>query len=241
MTEDADRHDPLALAAQIWRLEMGRREKAGEAPLDPQLLALRRWQSQRLAQTHADLLRSDRYGLACRFFLTDIYGPRDYSQRDQDLLQVYNAVKPFLPKRIVETMKLTLDLNVLTGRLDNLLRQTLFEQMEISEITHGHYAEAYRLCDNYDDRVKQIDLIVDLGDHLDQLSRTPFVSFTLRLARAPARFTGWAELQDFLERGFQSFKRMRGAAPFLQAIDRREKEILDRIYARHPTPFEIGD
>jgi hypothetical protein len=240
MTEKSEQHDPVAIIGQIWRNEMGERQRAGEEELDPNLLTLRRWQSERLAQTHGDLLQSERFGPACRFFLTDIYGPRDFSQRDQDLLQVYNAMKPFLPRRIVETMKLTVDLNAMTGRLDNALCRVLFEEMGVKEISGENYAEAYRRCDNYDERMRQIDMIVDLGQHLDTLSRSRFVSVTLRLARGPAHLAGWAELQDFLERGFRSFKHMKGADPFLNAIERREKEILDRIYDEHPHPFDVN-
>ena len=48
-------------------------------------------------------------------------------------------MKPFLPRRIVETMKLTVDLNALTGRLDNSLRQILFEEMGVETITREHW------------------------------------------------------------------------------------------------------
>ena len=43
---------------------------------------LRKWQADRLARTHADLLASADYGDAARFFLTDLYGPADLANRD---------------------------------------------------------------------------------------------------------------------------------------------------------------
>ena len=57
--------------------------------------------------------------------------------------------------------------------------------------------------------------------------------------RRPARLAGFGELQDFLERGFRAFRHMEDASEFLDTIERRETQILDRIYARHPHPFDL--
>ncbi|MFQ5611263.1 MAG: hypothetical protein ACE5H9_03930 [Anaerolineae bacterium] len=67
----------------------------------------------------------------------------------------------------------------------------------------------------------------------------PLVGLSLRLAGGPARQAGWHELQDFLERGFAAFKRMRGADRFLRTLESRERRILERIFAGEPDPFEI--
>jgi hypothetical protein len=66
------------------------------------------------------------------------------------------------------------------------------------------------------------------------------VGTTLRLARKPAEWAGWADLQDFLERGFAAFKQMERAEAFLRTIELREMHILDRIYEQDPDPFR-GD
>ena len=64
------------------------------SPADPHLIQLRAWQMERLAQTHAALLASERYGPACRFFLSDLFAPRDFSQRDQGFQHLYQP-EPF--------------------------------------------------------------------------------------------------------------------------------------------------
>src|SRR5512135_1835698 len=57
--------------------------------LHPQLAMLREWQADRLARTYADLLADPHYHPACEFFLSDIYAPRDFSQRDHDLERIH--------------------------------------------------------------------------------------------------------------------------------------------------------
>lgn len=62
--------------------EEARLRRAEARALDPGLAVLRAWQSQRLARTYADLLDDPAYAPACRFFLSEIYAARDFSQRD---------------------------------------------------------------------------------------------------------------------------------------------------------------
>lgn len=228
------------LILHIQRGAMGRRIAADGEELDPQLLLLRRWQAQRLAQTHQDLLQSQEHGRASRFFLTEVYGPKDYSQRDQDILQVYESMHRVLPPRLVRTLEQVIELNNLTKTLDDTLLHALVDVVGMTDtLTSEMYAEGYRVCDNYRERLRQIELLVAVGFQVGQLVRLPFIQTTLRLARIPARLAGWGELQDFLEEGFAAFKQMRHVDAFLHTIEAREKQILEQIYAGNPDPFAV--
>ena len=63
-----------------------------QANCDPSVagkrLRLREWQAARLARTHADLLASPRFGQAAEFFLSDLYGPKDFSSRDEEVERI---------------------------------------------------------------------------------------------------------------------------------------------------------
>jgi hypothetical protein len=65
-----------------------RQQRVAGVPLDPQLVLLRLWQSQRLAQTSADRLAAPCSGPARRFFLSNLYARRDFSQRDHDVERI---------------------------------------------------------------------------------------------------------------------------------------------------------
>lgn len=211
--------------------------------MDASLARLRTWQSKRLAQTHADLLASQRYGLACRFFLTDIYAPRDFSQRDQDIEYLYAVMSGFLPEFLLRVVRKALEMNGLTNELDQALAQVLCADLGVTgdgagkSITPQLYAEAYRICDNFAERAHQIELIGEVGRMVDRGTRIPLVGATLHLARHPARRTGWGELQGFLERGYTAFKHMGRADGFLDTIQEREMGVLERIFSNHPDPF----
>jgi hypothetical protein len=212
--------------------------------IDASLARLRTWQSNRLAQTHADLLESHRFGPACRFFLTDIYAPRDFSQRDQDIEYLYTIMSSFLPEFLLKVVRKAIEMNDLTNELDQALSRVMVEKLGITgngtgaTITPESYAEAYRICDNFAERAHQIHLIGEVGRMVDRGTRIPLVGVTLHLARHPANRAGWGELHDFLEHGYTAFKHMGRADKFLQIIQEREMGILERIYAHHPDPFD---
>ena len=240
MADKPKLQDIAELLQHLRHSQADRRRQEEAGGITPQLQMLRAWQSQRLAQTHADLLANPRYAPAGRFFLDDLYGPHDFSQRDQDILHVYRSMRRLLPDVLIHPLSLVIELNNLTAALDEALLHVLVTELGVTDtITPGQYAEAYRRCDNYDDRLRQLDLIVAIGREIDRLVRLPFIKTTLRLVRGPARLAGWSELHDFLERGFAAFKHMGGAETFLQTLYERERQILDQIYAGDPDPFAV--
>jgi len=198
------------------------------------------WQAGRLAKTYADLHATARYGAATTFFLTDLYGPRDFSKRDRDGERVASSMKRLLPGAAIRAIGMALELNHLTHRLDAALEAMLFQGMGVTEITEQNYAQAYRRCDNHAERLQQIEIVDTLGRQLDKVVSKPLVQIALKLAHGPAHMAGLGELQDFLERGVAAFLQMQGADYFLETIKSRETSILTRIYAGEDAPFDVA-
>ena len=80
-------------------------------------------------------------------------------------------------------------------------------------------------------------LLILVGHELDRIVKKPLIYTILRLARAPAKAAGLDRLQTFLERGFAAFGAMGGADAFLAEVERREREVMARLFAGHPDPF----
>jgi hypothetical protein len=221
--------------------KVSHREEIERSGLDPHLALLRVWQAERLARTYADLLEQPRYGPACLFFLEDIYAARDFSQRDHDLQTMYDFMRRFVPDAISRPAALTIKLHGMTEALDRKLLDVLVNQLGMTDsITVEQYAEAYRRCDNYRERVEQIDAIIDICEHIDGIVRNPVTGPALSIAKRPLRAAGYGEVVDFLERGYDSFKRMHGSRYFRRTLQEREMGILDRFYANDPDPFRFG-
>ena len=200
---------------------------------------LRRWQAARLARTYADLVADKRYAPAAAFFLSDLYGERDLSERDREVGRALPLMQKALPKAALGPIERAVELQRLSHQLDTALAAALAELGVADRITEAAYAQAYRRCDNRTERLRQIELIVAAGADLDRVVAKPLVRKMLTLARRPARAAGFGELQNFLERGFDAFRHMGGATHFLKTIETREKAILERLFAGQPQPFDV--
>lgn len=207
-------------------------------------LTLRAWQAARLASTYADLLADPRHGPAARFFLEDLYGPKDFSERDAEIARILPTMTRLLPLSAVRTFGLAISLDCLSEELDAALVTALRAALPTGApmvIDVPGYTAAFRASSSRADRERQIGLAGKIGVALDALSRKPLIAKAVEMMRGPAHAAGLGDLHDFLERGFQAFRHMRGADEFLGIIDRRERRILDRVLGGDPDPFRTTD
>ena len=219
----------------LERLKALRGAGATRTALD-RIAAVKRWQTSRLIKTYADLAANPRYRAATAFFVEDLYGPKDFSARDAAMLRIVPVMTRVLPAKAVESAALSVELEAVSEDLDQRLAQALPDGV----IDESTYAAAYRGSARLEERVHQIQLIVEVGRRLDSLVHWPFVHRTLKLMRSPARMAGLSDLQDFLERGFEAFAAMDGADDFLATIERRETAILNRLFSGAAEPFSIS-
>lgn len=217
----------------------------GAARADPVLaqdrLLVRAWQADRLARTYPDLLASPRFGPAAAFFLSDLYGPKDFAARDEAVGRIIPTLTRMLPAAALETIALAVELDGLSEALDVQVSRLLRGEQPSAhaiEVTERGYAAAYRRGSKAD-RERQIELVGRIGSALDRLARKPLIPAALRLMETPARAAGLGALQEFLADGFEAFRNMRGADEFLATIAARETLINDRLFAGTPQPFDI--
>ncbi len=232
MPVSLDGSAPESMRRHLERLrEMRGREARGQKPA--RLEEVKAWQASRLARTYADLAASPRYAKATAFFLGDLYGAKDFSGRDEAMLRIYPIMVRTLPGSAVRAAALAIEVDALSEELDRRLTACL----EPGPLSESSYARAYREAGTRAERLRQIELIDEVGRRLDLLVMKPLVYATLKLMRAPARLAGMEDLQSFLERGFEAFRHMGGAEEFLATISRRETAILTRLFSGHPSPI----
>ncbi len=220
------------LIATLARVRGRRAELRADAELGPRWLAVKAWQSERFAQTYADLLASARYREPCQFFLDELYGTRDFHQRDSELGRVVPRLAGMLPDRAIETFLLAVQLDEMSERFD----AELAHEVELP-IDARRYAAAYPHVASQRERERQIEIVDRIGHALDRLARVPMLGHLLGMMKAPAESWGFAQLHHFLHRGFTAFAAMRGAGEFLAIIQRRERELNRRLFAGEADPF----
>lgn len=200
-----------------------RAARAADAQLGERVLHVKHYQQARFAHSYADLLSHPRYADAARFFLDDLYGPGDFSQRDAQFARIVPALVRLFPREVVNTVETLTALHALSEQLDNEMAR----HIDAIPLTAAAYVAAWRRTGQPASRQRQIKLMLDVGRALDVYTRRPLLRHSLRAMRVPARAAGLSALQGFLESGFATFRAMGGAQEFLAQIAQRESAMAE--------------
>ena len=196
------------------------------------LHVLRAWQVERLAGTYADLRGDAHYARAVEFFLSDLYGPQEFTQRDADLRRAWRYLNRALPRAAIDILVRAVELQVLTAELD----ASLVSMLAPGPITPASYAAAYRAAGQRAARARQIELLVRIGEDLRRLVSRVWLAPLLRAAHGPAHAAGLGVLQDFLERGLAAFRAMPDDGRLLSGVRERETHFLETLFAGGAVP-----
>lgn len=217
------------ILANLDTVAAERRARATDGDLQRAVQAIKTYQHGRFRRTYADLMAGGRYVHAAEFFLNDLYGPEDFTQRDDQFARVVPAIGHLFPHEILVTVLALSELHALSERLDSAMGRAHGSAVAVSD---GSYAAAWRQVGQPAERERQIVLMLDVGRALDRYTRSALLRHSLRLMRGPAHAAGLGALQGFLERGFDTFREMRGAEDFLALIAQRERELAARLFER---------
>ncbi len=226
-----------------------RRESVSNPQLGAAIAAIKQFQARRFVFTYGDILKAGPYQGAAEFFLDELYGEKDYSHRDAQFARIAGAMQKFLPKPAVATAVLLAELHLLTEELDFAMGQAWLDglQPSVSEAstfnpalqsTSVHYAIAWQIVGQRENRRVQLAHVLNMGRDLDRLTRMPGLRLVLKMMRRPAEAAGLSDLQHFLEHGFDTFAKMgqnkQSVSGFLSLIEQRETALMDELFSRTP-------
>jgi hypothetical protein len=237
-TSNEKQQSAEALRQHLQTAKTLRQQANAEANSARDRLRLRTWQAERLAGSYAHLLASERYGKAARFFLDDLYGPKDFSSRDEEVERILPMLLAMLPASALHTIALAVELDALSELLDSAMIVELRTAGCIASIDKSAYAAAYRAVGQRPERQRQIILMRQIGEATKLLAQKPLLNTVLKLMRAPAHLAGLGELHEFLENGFNAFRQMGDATEFLDCIEKKEQRMLENMFSGARDPFE---
>jgi hypothetical protein len=229
-----DEPDKDSLGKELaWCIAQARELRALRAS-DPEAAdypLLKQWQADRLARTYADLLANERYAPAAGFFLSDLYGPKDFRSRDDELTRVVPVMVRVLPARALSTLLEAVKMDTLSESLDTDMVKALRAAGRSHDVDRDAYVAAYRSVNRRCDREQQIALVDKIGRTLDRLTHMPLIRISLRIMEGPAHLAGLGSLHSFLQRGFDAFSEMQGADEFLAIVTARETAMMEEWLA----------
>lgn len=211
------------------------RSGAAEAGTAAAVQTIKRLQAARFAHTYSDFLANEEYAAAARFFLEELYGVRDFSQRDRQFARIAGGLERLFPAAVGELAVDLVELHALTERLDHdmgVAWKRLTDPMDPGR----RYLAAWRAVGSRPDRDRQLAVVGAMGSELEQLTRKKSLRTALRLMRGPARAAGLDALQQFLEAGFDAFGSMARPQVLMQAIQARESAWLEQLFSAPEVP-----
>lgn len=219
-----------------------RQQRAHDPALVQATLTVKRFQALRFRATYVDLLSHVRYREATQFFLEELYSERDYAERDRQFARIATAIARIFPKAVAETAAALARVHALTEALDDEMARAWLVQSASVHSTEGmdcgRYLRCWRDVGDEASRLRQLEVVVQLGTELDRLTRKPGLRTLLKMMRRPADAAGLSSLQRFLESGFDSFVAMHGADDFLKTIDERERSWIGALFTEDTVTCE---
>ncbi|WP_100656838.1 FFLEELY motif protein [Alteromonas flava] len=213
-----------------------RRDLAAKMGKLDAVMQLQEWQCRRLLTTHADLRAEPTFADAMQFFVDELYGPKDFSQRDKDLTRVIPKLAAVLPEKALKALDDALRLNALSFDLDldmvdALVQIDARDALDNGDLSALDYASAYRQVGRPEQRAEQIDIVEQLGLQLADVVHVRGINLLIKMARKPAELAGVIALHEFLADGFAAFKQLGDVRAFLDPIVSRERAIMTRLFA----------
>lgn len=193
---------------------------------------VKRFQARRFQASYADMLHNPRYKTAAAFFLHELYSDKDYAERDQQFARIANTIARLFPQAVVTTAATLAEVHALTETLDDQMARAW--QADFAAAPHGsesgRYIRCWRQLQNPAARHRQLEVVLQLGQELERLTRTRGLRTLLKMMRRPAAAAGLSSLQQFLETGFDAFAEMGGADEFLRRVHQRESEWIRSLF-----------
>jgi hypothetical protein len=211
----------------LARVRELRAARQSDASLAHRVESIKRYQHARLQRDYIGWLSDPRYRGAARFFLEQLYGPRDFSARDAQFSRIVPALGRMLPEELRETVLALIELHALTEELDQAMALRLSVDQDLDT---SSYRSAWQSVGRPDLRARQVELMLLIGRSLDRHTHSALLGATLRLMRGPAHAAGLGDLQRFLEDGYQAFRAMKGAEEFLVSVARNERVQIDALF-----------
>jgi len=193
--------------------------------------ALQQFQSDRLNSTYADLKKDPGYQKIGVFFFEKLYAPDDFSFRDTSMRKLQKILEGRIYGGIVSAVHKVIELHELTDELDDRMVTEMKASGISTDISMDQYREIYRALDNFDERLYQINLSIEVTRAFYQLSRKWVVAISLKTVRSAAHLIGVGKILDFIYEGYEGFRAIKNIDYFIDTVEAREKAWHNDIWA----------
>ena len=153
------------------------------------------------------------------------------SERDRQLARAAPAVTAMLPIGPLQTLASAARLNERTLEINlAICRNLLIDGSLPDTIAESEYFAACRKASTYEESVGLLQLALTLGKALVPTVGNRLIGMMLHAMNVPAHAAGFGDLQEFFEKGYDTFRGIPNVNYFLEQIEQEMTRVFDRIY-----------
>lgn len=212
--------------------------------LAARLLAVQNWQKKRMEHTHKTLFAVPAHQLMTQYFLTRLYAGPDFAILANQFERVITKAQKFeklVPASTIRTGCDGIELAVLAIELDQQLAEILLQDPldnTALELDDEAVIALYHKANQVEARLHQLDLLDKLGYSLDKYVRSFVLQSAFKMAKGAAKRHDFEPMYAFLDEGFAAMKPLKSAEEFVGVFTQQEREVIERVHAGTPNPFE---
>jgi len=201
------------------------------------------WLKKRIQNTHHDLFNQPENQLMAKYFINRLYGGPEFNElalQIERLLKYAHKAEKIIPENAIKTGLKSVGLAVLAMQLDEQVAAQLLKDYPVNQAIDDEMMRLTLIKLNQsDERKQQLDLLDDLGGALDKYMRSFIMHTAFKMCKGTANKYHFELMYDFIGEGFVAMKPMKSAAKFIHAFTVKEHEIVDKVHAGDPTPFQV--
>ncbi len=199
------------------------------------------WQKQRMQRTHAKQFAEKHNLLMAEYFINRLYGGPDFDALAQQIacLSKYaHKAEKLIPDNAIKTGTSGVELAILAVQLDEQVAMQLLQDYHPYEkLTDEMMRITYLKLNQGEGRLKQLDLLDQLGQSLDKYMRSFVVYAAFKMCKGAALKYNFNVMYEFMQDGFLAMKPLKSAEKFVKDFTAAERQIICKVHAGDPLPF----
>ena len=211
--------------------------------LEKRLHEAQDWLKLRIQNSHQELFNQKENQLMAKYFINRLYGGPEFddlARQIERLLKYAHKAEKIIPENAIKTGLKSVSLAVLAMRLDEeVAMQLLKDYPDHQPINDEIMRHTLIQLGQHDARLEQLNLLDDLGGALDKYMRSFIMHTAFKMCKGAATKYKFELMYDFIGEGFIAMKPMKSAANFIHAFTIKEREIVEKVHAGDPNPFQI--
>lgn len=200
------------------------------------------WQKQRMQATHTKQFAEKQNVLMSEYFLNRLYGGPDFdalAEQIARLMKYAHKAEKLIPENAVKTGTSGVSLAILAVQLDEQVAMQLLEDYHPHEALNDEMMRlTYLKLDQGQSRLKQLDLLDQLGFSLDKYMRSFMVQAAFKMCKGAASKYNFNIMYEFMQDGFLAMKPLKSAEKFVKDFTAVERQIIHKVHAGDPHPFQ---